>query len=238
LRTGEREKAVRKIEVKVGERLAEGAKTPPSPPPGREGEVEALAVQAGGLDDRIDALARRMTEKAQRFAEAVAGGSTKAAAARAAGFSSKGGAPWRVLDRPEVAELVRLLQERARRDARVTLESQILRIQRLGRDAESSGDLGAALRAEEMVNRLANLYPDSKVRVQHELIDSRSFTPEEFELAARLVHEARPKLLGPVIEAHFEPAIVPDDHETPLPQSKAGDCVSQDRRKEGANHAP
>lgn len=191
----------------------------------------------GGLDERIEALARRMTSKAQAFAEAVARGASKRDAAKAAGLSFKGGAPWRVLDRPDVAELVALLRERAGRDARVTLESQIARFQVLGRAAEEAGDVSAAIAAEREVSKLSNLYPDARVTVQHELA-AGSFTPAEFELAARLVHEARPLLEEhPVIEADFEPVTVPGDHEAPLPQARAGDSASQDRRKEGSDHA-
>ncbi|MFT3917310.1 MAG: hypothetical protein QM704_25460 [Anaeromyxobacteraceae bacterium] len=62
-----------------------------------------------------------------------------------------------------MVELVALLRERARRAAQVTREGQIARIQRLGREAEEEGDRNAALRAEDLVNKLANLYQDTQV---------------------------------------------------------------------------
>ena len=226
---------MKRFRVEGGNGEAGGAELPPPPPAGRKGEGEPLPVGQLGqeqLEERIAVLSAGCTAKVQRFAEEVASGATKAAAARAAGLSSKGGAPWRVLERPEVAELVALLRERAGRDARVTLESQIARVQKLGRYSEDAGDVGAALRAEDMVNRLAGLYPkDSSVIVPGAAVQIVVNTG----LPAR---EPQTLLVGPSVPTELPPAcvervVVPEDqpreHEVPVPQAKAGDAQSLDR---------
>jgi len=158
-----------------------------------------------------------------------AAGASAVESARRAGYSPKGGAPYKLLAEPRTAELVALLREQARRRARVTLEGQILRIQKLGRDAEAAGDRGAALRAEEMINKLAALYqPEVVVNNNNLSFDLSSIDPAEMAAAARFVHEIRPRLTGQAIDAE----VTPIDHP---PVTSSAQVLDITRRALGAD---
>jgi hypothetical protein len=189
---------------------------------------EALAAAA---DEALEAL----TPRARAHALAVAGGKTAAEAARELGTSTNG----RVLARMKArtAPVLALLREQMRRKSHLSAESAARWFEDVADEARRAKDYGAATRAKSEAAKILGLYPDVRLHVDHTLIDAREVTPEELEALSRLRHEVRPRLTAHMIEAHFEPVPVPGDHETPLPQSKAGDCASQDREVEADDAA-
>lgn len=122
-------------------------------------DVDLMNATSKQLDERVAALLAKLSPRSALFAQEHAAGATAVDAARRAGLSAKGGAPYKQAAHPLVVEMIAILRELARRRAVVTVEGQIRRMQHLGREAEDAGDLNVALAAEDKINKLAGLYP-------------------------------------------------------------------------------
>lgn len=173
-----------------------------------------------------------------KYAELVAqGGMTAAQAVRVAYGSRKrtnGSQPMRV---EAVARAVALLREEYGRRAGTTARELRLFWVKLRDAAFSAGKYEAGNRANELLAKLAGLFPEQQLRVRVDRgVDINELSPEELDAAARFVHEVRPQLASArVVEADFAAiglGTVPGDHEGTAPQAKPGDCQSQDQLKE------
>ncbi len=149
---------------------------------------------AAAVDERLD----RLTPRARAHALAVAGGKTAVEAARGLGMSQNA----RVLQRMKARTrlVVGLMREQMRRKAHLTAESAAWWFEDLAEQARRAKDYSAAARAKREAGLLLGLYPDPRLRIEHELIDPRGVTAEEIEELARLRHEVRPQLAARVID--------------------------------------
>lgn len=137
--------------------------------------------------------------------------------------------------------VVGLMREQMRRKAHLTAESAARWFEDLAEQARRAKDYSAAARAKREAGLLLGLYPDPRLRIEHELIDSRGVTAEEIEELARLRHEVRPQLAARVVEAEFTSTTPGVTHESPValegPQNGAGVTGRSDSQRDGAHDA-
>lgn len=150
------------------------------------------------LDEHIARVAAEVTPRAYEFAKRYAAGATIIEAARGAGLSTKGGAPYKQSAHPRVSHLVALLREQVRRAGRLTAEKAIEKFLDIHKRAYAEGDWSAATAALREAAKIAVCYPEQQLnlRVEHELLDTRGVTPEEMAALAQLNHVIRPQLAG------------------------------------------
>lgn len=187
---------------------------------------EARLLSDEQLAAACDAALEQLTPRARAHALAVAGGKTAAEAARELGMSTNG----RVLARMKARtrDVHALLLEQRRRKAEESAEAAARWLDGLASEARRAKDFSAAARAKREACLLRGQYPDPRVRVEHELIDTRSITAEEIEVLSRLHHEVRPRLAGQVLDAQVG---VPGASVTPLdlalsPTARQGPGIS------------
>lgn len=179
----------------------------------------ANLAELGKLEDdelehaRAVAMAA-LSERQRLFVEAKLAGKTTTQAAEAAGYSSAKRMGFKVIRGHGVAEAIAIGREAANRRAALTIEDVRFRFQAIYRAAIAAGDLTNANRALEQLARLGGLYPEQAFRltVARDAMDLREASPEELEVLARVVHEA--KALPPS-QAVVEVESVPVQEEEP-----------------------
>jgi hypothetical protein len=168
-----------------------------------------LASDLGRLSNAEIASAReralaKLTSRARTAAFALAEGNSAKDAARMAGLSPHPSAVSRLQKR--VAPALALLREELRRTSQETSESAARWFDELAAESREAGDRNAARSAKREACLLRGLYPDPRIRVEHEMIDTAEITAEEWQLLSCLKHEIRRQLPTTVTAAYTKVA--------------------------------
>lgn len=106
----------------------------------------------------------RLTAKKERFARLIAGGAKQVDAYREAYNCENSSTTTvrrnanRLLKDPEVRDLIESLRIEAAAEAGITVEASLQKLAELGEAAQEKGNMGAAVRAEELRGKIAGLY--------------------------------------------------------------------------------
>jgi hypothetical protein len=164
-----------------------------------------LASDLARLSDAELAAAREralgeLTSRARTAALALSEGKAAKEAAGMAGLSTHPSAVSRLQRR--VAPALALLREELRRASNETSESAARWFDELAAEAREAGDRNAARAGKREACLLRGLYPDPRIRVEHQLVDSATITEDEWRLLSCLKHEIRSRL-PPAVDAEF-----------------------------------
>jgi hypothetical protein len=119
----------------------------------------------------------RLTAKKDQFARLIVGGSKQVDAYRQAyGCEKSNNATVRrnasrLLKDPEVRDLIESIRIEAAAEAGITVEESLKKLADLGIAAQEKGNMGAAVRAEELRGKIAGLYVEKREDITNQISD-------------------------------------------------------------------